>query len=92
MASVVNDNGMLVEPEDEGGFARALERVLVDHGIGNSLGRNAIDRTRSAFSLGRLVSDIDALYRRLLTEGSQSRAPLSPVEAARETSDALKGP
>jgi GT2 family glycosyltransferase len=91
MPSVVAaDTGVLVESDDEEGFARALERVLLDPQLGKSLGRNATERTRSAFSLDRLVTDIDALYRRLMTKGSQSNATLSPLAAVRKRSDALE--
>jgi hypothetical protein len=80
------DTGVLVEPEDEEGFARALERVLLDAELGNSLGRNAIERTCSGFSLERLVSNIDALYRRLATERSRRSAPRAHVVAVTTTS------
>jgi hypothetical protein len=88
MPSVVAaDTRVLVEPEDEEGFARALERVLLDAELGNSLRRNAIERTRSGFSLERLVSNIDALYWRLMTERSRRSAPRAPVAAVTTTSD-----
>jgi glycosyltransferase involved in cell wall biosynthesis len=71
MASVVApETGVLVEPEDEERFARALERVLRHPEHGKSHGRSAMERTRSEFSLARLVEDIDSLYRRLVTEDS----------------------
>jgi GT2 family glycosyltransferase len=93
MPSVVAaDTGVLVEPEDEEGFAHALERVLLDSELGKSLGRNAIERTRSAFCLDRLVGDVDALYRRLMTESSESKALLSPLAAVSKTSDTLEAP
>jgi GT2 family glycosyltransferase/glycosyltransferase involved in cell wall biosynthesis len=79
MPTVVPDGtGLLVDPEDEEGFTRALERVLLDAELGNSLGRNAIERTRSGFSLECLVSNIDALYRRLVRSalGDQRHARL----------------
>jgi glycosyltransferase involved in cell wall biosynthesis len=86
MASVVAaETGLLIEPHDEEEFARALERVLRDAERGKKLGRNAMERMRSEFSLVRLVHDIDALYRRLVTEASKANATLdhAPVSSDR---------
>jgi glycosyltransferase involved in cell wall biosynthesis len=70
MPTVVDDGnaGLLVEPEDEQGFAAALERVLVDDGLKTDLGQKGAERARLEFSLDRLVGRIDALYQRLLAE------------------------
>jgi len=86
MPSVVAaDTGLLVEPDDEDGFARALERVLLDPELGKNLGRNAMARTRSEFSLARLVYDIDSLYRRFVTEASESNAMSAVAAVGPET-------
>jgi len=68
MASVVDEDGtgLLVEPDDEQGFAAALERLLVSEPLRQRLGRNGMARARGEFSLGHLVGNIDALYRKLL--------------------------
>jgi glycosyltransferase involved in cell wall biosynthesis len=68
MASVVNDcaTGLLVGPEDERGFATALERILLDDVLRARLGQNGTEHARAQFSLERLALDIDGLYERLL--------------------------
>jgi glycosyltransferase involved in cell wall biosynthesis len=68
MPSVVHDNdtGLLVDREDEGGFAFALERVLGDDALRKRLADKGRERAFAEFSLDRLVADIDALYRRLV--------------------------
>jgi glycosyltransferase involved in cell wall biosynthesis len=68
MASVVEDGktGVLVEPDDENAFARALERLLGDEALRIRLGQKGNERARAEFSLGRLVRSIDDLYRDLL--------------------------
>jgi GT2 family glycosyltransferase len=92
MPSVVSaDTGLLVDPEDEDGFARALEQVLLDPELGKTLGRNAVERTRSQFSLARLVRDIDALYRRLVTK-SETRAIVALEAVRSETGNAREVP
>jgi D-inositol-3-phosphate glycosyltransferase len=63
---VIESTGLLVEPDDEEGFARALERVLLDDDLRKRLGRRGAERARSDFSLDRLVANVDSLYRRLL--------------------------
>lgn len=69
MPSVVaNGTGLLIEREDEEGFARALERVLVDDELKKDLGQTGAERVRLEFSLASLVKRIDALYQRLLAE------------------------
>jgi glycosyltransferase involved in cell wall biosynthesis len=75
MASVVahGETGLLVEPEDESGFAVALEGVLQDEALMRRLGGKAADRVRSDFSLERLIADIDELYRRLLGRALEPR-------------------
>jgi GT2 family glycosyltransferase/glycosyltransferase involved in cell wall biosynthesis len=74
MASVVTaDTGLLVEPEDEDGFARALERVLLAAELRQGLGRRGAERARSEFSLAVLVERIDSLYRNLMGDASRAR-------------------
>jgi GT2 family glycosyltransferase len=77
MPSVVDDStGLLVDPEDEEGFARALERVLLDDALKRDLGRSGAGRARSEFSLARLVENIDSLYRQLMSEVSEGSETL----------------
>jgi glycosyltransferase involved in cell wall biosynthesis len=75
MPSVVNhgETGLLIEPDDERGFADALEQILQDDELRQRLGRNGSDRARANFSLDRLVADIDALYRRLLAQAQSAK-------------------
>jgi glycosyltransferase involved in cell wall biosynthesis len=72
MPSVVTDgeNGLLVEPEDERGFAAAVQRVLLEAELSRDFGRRGSKRARSDFSLNGLIESIDELYRRLLWEAS----------------------
>jgi glycosyltransferase involved in cell wall biosynthesis len=72
MPSAIRDGetGLLVCPHDEPGFAAALRRVLLDSALRSELGTQGSARARAAFSLDRLLRDIDGLYRRLLTRPS----------------------
>jgi glycosyltransferase involved in cell wall biosynthesis len=80
MPSVVRDDtGLLVDPKDEEGFARALQRILLDGDLKRDLGQNGAARTRSEFSLARLVANIDSLYRQLMNEGSEPSQTLMMV-------------
>jgi glycosyltransferase involved in cell wall biosynthesis len=89
MPSVVDDGtGLLVDPEDEEGFARALERVLLDDGLKRKLGQGGAGRARSEFSLARLVENIDSLYRRLINEASEPRQTQMMVSGPSEISKA----
>jgi GT2 family glycosyltransferase/glycosyltransferase involved in cell wall biosynthesis len=94
MPSVVtHDTGLLIEPEDEEEFARALERVLLDPVLGKTLGRNAAEHARSEFSLTRLVRDIDSLYRRLVTDAyGHKTMPMVGAAVHSETSHAREAP
>jgi glycosyltransferase involved in cell wall biosynthesis len=65
---VAPDTGVLVAPDDEGGFSRALERVLLDEELKSYLGERGAAYARSAFSLDNLVRRIDSLYRHLSDE------------------------
>jgi GT2 family glycosyltransferase/glycosyltransferase involved in cell wall biosynthesis len=92
MPSVVTeDNGLLVEPGDEQGFARALERILLDEALSTRFGHHGAEHVRVVFSLGRLVGDIDGLYRRLLptvpAPPAEPAARASLVTAARGTGE-----
>ncbi len=93
MPSVVAaDTGLLVEPDDEEAFARALEQVLLEPDLGNGLGRNAMERMRSEFSLARLVDDIDSLYRRLVSDAPKSKPRLTHAAVCSDTSNARQVP
>jgi glycosyltransferase involved in cell wall biosynthesis len=85
MASVVaDDTGLLVDPDDEEGFARALERILLDEALSTRFGHHGAEHVRVVFSLARLVADIDGLYRRLLPAVPSAPAePMGLLTAAR---------
>ena len=78
MPTVVRDGtGLLVDPEDEEGFARALERLLKDNGLKRDLGERGAERVRSRFSLAGLVEKTDSLYRVLMGESSEGKRALT---------------
>jgi glycosyltransferase involved in cell wall biosynthesis len=66
-AVVLNgETGILVEAHDEPAFAAALRLLVIDVALARRFGENGAKRARTAFSLDRLLDDIDTLYRRLL--------------------------
>jgi glycosyltransferase involved in cell wall biosynthesis len=77
MPTVVVDSktGVLVDVQDEVAFAAALERLLANQALARRLGERGAERARREFSIGRLLSEIDELYRHLLSEASSSSAP-----------------
>jgi glycosyltransferase involved in cell wall biosynthesis len=72
--TVVPDNrsGLLVAAGDEVGLGRELKTLLSDPLTAMELGRRGREHVRSKFFRERLVLDVDALYRRLLVQNSQS--------------------
>jgi glycosyltransferase involved in cell wall biosynthesis len=61
--------GLVVERNDDEGFADAVRTVLRDPGLASRLAASGRQHALSRFSIDRLVADVDALYRRLLAEG-----------------------
>jgi glycosyltransferase involved in cell wall biosynthesis len=59
------ETGFLVEADDEAAFAAAIDRLLADPDLRRRMGQSGSDHVRAHFGLDRLVSDVDALYRRL---------------------------
>jgi glycosyltransferase involved in cell wall biosynthesis len=89
MPSVVDDRtGLLVDADDEEGFARALERVLLDDGLRRDLGQRGAKRARSEFSLARLVENVDSLYRQLMSEVYEPNQTVMMVSRPAEMSEA----
>jgi GT2 family glycosyltransferase len=88
MASVVDEErtGLLLAPDDEQGFAAALERILVDDELKTHLGQKGAERARLEFSLALLVKRIDALYQRLLAETplQAQRSQVRPIAPQRK--------
>lgn len=63
-------SGLLVPPEDTAGLARSITRLLKDRALADRLGRAAQARVREAFSLDRMVTQIEAVYREVLAAHS----------------------
>ena len=85
MASALHDGetGLLVGPEDEEGFGRILERVLLDTTLQAHLGKRGSECVRTDFSLASLVSNVDALYSRLLAETSNAGSTVTTPASVR---------
>jgi glycosyltransferase involved in cell wall biosynthesis len=58
--------GLLVAPDDPEALAGALERVLTDDGLGESLARAGYQRVRAAFDCGAMAARYIDLYTGLL--------------------------
>jgi glycosyltransferase involved in cell wall biosynthesis len=82
MTSVVIDGetGYVTAPENETAFASAVVRLLLDDSESRRLGSAGKERVRRLFVVDRLVSDVDALYRRLLAAGAPQEG--SPTAVA----------
>jgi glycosyltransferase involved in cell wall biosynthesis len=67
---VVTDgvDGILCDPGDVDALANALAELATDHELLDRLGRPGRADMLARYSVGRLVDDVDALYRRLLSE------------------------
>jgi glycosyltransferase involved in cell wall biosynthesis len=72
--------GLVVEPQDEHGFAQAVRRLLEDRPLAQRLAEQGRRHTLETFQQQRLVDDLDGLYRRLLTASGQS-PPFKPSPA-----------
>ncbi|HLM33479.1 MAG TPA: glycosyltransferase, partial [Gaiellaceae bacterium] len=94
MASVVADGetGFLAEPEDEEGFARALELLLHDDELRENLGRAGSERARTRFTVDRLVDDVDTLYTRLVAGATLPVAIQTADMVALQTGDGREAP
>jgi glycosyltransferase involved in cell wall biosynthesis len=86
MPSAVRDGetGLLLEPDDESGFAAALDAVLRDIALARRLGQTGTVRVRNGFSRERLLDDIDRLYGRLIAQASPTRADVVSAEGTSE--------
>jgi len=61
-------DGFLVESGDTGALADRLERLAADPALRERLGALGRDRALNRYSVGRLVDDVELLYRSLLDE------------------------
>jgi glycosyltransferase involved in cell wall biosynthesis len=75
VAAVVRDgvSGHLAAVDDEPGFAAAIEGLLADVHRAAAFGRAGRDHVTSAFTLDRLVENVDRLYRELLSAAQDDR-------------------
>lgn len=64
---VTEETGILVQPGDTESLAAGIERLASDPDLREAMGRRAREHAVSRFSAGRLVDDIDSLYRELLS-------------------------
>ena len=67
-ASVVIEPQFLASVDDEPGLVRAVRALLDDRRLAADAAAAGRARVVARFELGRLVSDVDALYRRCLTQ------------------------
>jgi GT2 family glycosyltransferase len=84
--------GLLVDAEDEEGFARALESVLLDDGVKRDIGESGAQRARSQFALPQLVENIDSLYRDLVNKTTEPHAAQTVVSARSAVSEVRGAP
>jgi glycosyltransferase involved in cell wall biosynthesis len=66
------ENGLLAIPGDVEDLSRAIERLLGEPGLRAEMGK-AGRRMAEAYSVGKMVQKVDALYTSLLTEGQMPR-------------------
>jgi glycosyltransferase involved in cell wall biosynthesis len=76
VSSVVlnGESGRILPPDDEAGFAEAVRELLVGGDVARDMGARGRQHVTAAFSLERLLEDIDGLYRRLLDRTGVSLA------------------
>jgi N-acetyl-alpha-D-glucosaminyl L-malate synthase BshA len=64
-------NGLLVEYEDNAAMVRAVEQLITNPGRRDALGEAACARARSHFSANVIVSQYEAVYRRVCNQPRQ---------------------
>jgi len=67
--------GFLVPPRDPGAMARRLVQLLKDAPLRERMGRAALERARSCFTVEKMVEGTDAVYKSLAAD-TASRAAL----------------
>ncbi len=71
-----NRTGRIVNPALEDDFADAIREILDDSSLGNRLGYEGKRHSRNAFSLHRMVTEVEDLYARLLS--AELARPVGP--------------
>ena len=74
-AVVEGRTGLLVSPEDPVALADALERVLEDRALRESLGRAGPERVAEGFLAEQMVEAYESLYTEVLTPAAESPDP-----------------
>jgi len=74
--------GLVVEPGDTGGLARALERLAGDPGLARRMGEAGRRRVEERFSLRANVAELHDLFERTLGAVGGEHAPSAPSAAA----------
>jgi glycosyltransferase involved in cell wall biosynthesis len=62
------ETGFLVDPGDTEALARRLAELAADPELRKRLGDEGRERVTSRYRVGRLIDDVDRLYRSLLAE------------------------
>jgi glycosyltransferase involved in cell wall biosynthesis len=70
---VVDGTGFCVAPGDDDALADHLSRLAADTALRHVLGKHAQSHVLSTFSIDRLVTDVDDLYRELLAQRAELR-------------------
>ena len=68
-------DGFLVEPGDTDAMADRLAELAGDLDLRRRMGEGGRDHVQARYSVGRLLDDVDDLYRSLLQHGGNSRFP-----------------
>jgi glycosyltransferase involved in cell wall biosynthesis len=75
------ENGVLVEPRDDAGLARAIERLLADPELAARLGRNAWQTVQDHYSAAGVTERYARLFAQLTGERSPGPAGKGPRQA-----------
>ncbi|CAA9290986.1 Glycosyl transferase, group 1 [uncultured Coleofasciculus sp.] len=74
-------NGLLVPPQDETAFAKAIDRILSDPTLRDNLGQTARQRVETVLSWDSVASGLSCLYNKLLSQSAFVTEKSSQVAA-----------
>ena len=74
-------NGLLVPPQDETAFAKAIDRILSDPTLRDNLGQTARQRVETVLSWDSVASGLSCLYNKLLSQSTSVTEKSSQVAA-----------